>query len=199
MGIRLKKLPAFRRESCHCRMNHLSYTIKKDTETVLRFMLKYDETKDPLKIEVSFRRGSIPEEDYSVVNGIAVYRIDNLANMKALAYMGRDRLRDLFDVTYIINNYYEELNPLTRSLLTEAFQYKGLEHFDYIVSQQSDPLIDAKKLQDAFLEAYNKLGLFSEKATLEKEKEPCPPFAEKDEDSYHSSSIHFQKTKSRFD
>lgn len=137
--------------------------IKKDTDTVFRVMLKYNEKKDPLKVEVSFRKTYIPEDSYKKINGITVYNIDHLANMKAMAYLDRNRLRDLFDVTFIVNKYYEQLSSLARSGLISAFQHKGLEHFDYITSQQSDPLIDPKVLENSFLNAYDKLGLFVDK------------------------------------
>ena len=144
----------------YCKIYGKTYNIKKDTDTVFRVMLKYNEKKDPLKIEVSFRAGFIPEDAYQKTIGVAVYNINNLANMKAMAYMGRNRLRDLFDITFIVNNYYDQLDSSVRSGIISAFQYKGLDQFDYITSQQSDPLIDPKVLQDSFLNAYDKLGLF---------------------------------------
>lgn len=150
--------------------------IKKETDTVFRVMLKYNEKKDPLKVEVSFRKTFIPEDSYKKISGMMVYNIDHLANMKAMAYLDRNRLRDLFDVTFIVNKYYEQLSSLARSGLISAFQHKGLEHFDYITSQQSDPLIDPKVLEDSFLKAYDKLGLFMDKYEPEQDLdlEPAP-------------------------
>jgi hypothetical protein len=144
----------------YCKIYGKTYNVKKDTDTTFRVMLKYNKKKDHLKIEVSFRADFIPKDAYQKTIGIAVYNINNLASMKAMAYMGRNRLRDLFDTTFIVNNYYDQLDSSVRSGIISAFQYKGLDQFDYITSQQSDPLIDPKVLQDSFLNAYDKLGLF---------------------------------------
>ena len=81
--------------------------------------------------------------------------------MKANAYSSRDRIRDLYDITYIINNKFEELNPYVKSLIRSALEYKGLEQFDYITRQERDDLIDNDELESEFLEAFDRLGLIA--------------------------------------
>jgi len=142
----------------------------KDTDTVQRHMLNYGNTQKPLKIEVSFRRREIRAEDVISVNDITTYDINVLCIMKSNAYSARDKLRDLFDLAFICNNYYDELNHVAKEVMRLAVENKGIEQFDYIIREQTDELIDIVKLEDSFLKMYDKLGLLytrDEKAVTE--------------------------------
>lgn len=153
---------------CHEFAQQFGYECRdaKDTDTVKRCMIHYGGIK-PLKIEMSARRKSIPAEEVTKINGISVYTINTLALLKASAYQQRDKIRDLFDVTFIINNYYESLSTNTQFVLQNALEYKGLEHFDYITNNQQDELIDVNVLAEQFLAAYEAVGLL----ITEEEKE----------------------------
>lgn len=142
-----------------CKERGYDFRIAKDTDTVKRFMVHYGNEGKPLKIETSFRKKYIAPEETTNIGGINVYRINPLCTMKINAYMGRDKLRDLYDISFISNNYFDELEPATKSLLQNALMYKGIEHFDYIVSQQSDELIDENKLAESFLEMFDRFDL----------------------------------------
>lgn len=85
-----------------------------------------------------------------------------MAILKAAAYQQRDKIRDLFDVTFIINEYYSKLSPSSKLVLQNALEYKGLEHFDYIVNNQQDELIDIDKLAENFLYVCETVGIFLE-------------------------------------
>lgn len=134
----------------------------KNTDTVKRCMIHYGGVK-PLKIEMSARRKTIAPDEVVSINGIRTYTIDVMAMMKANAYQQRDKIRDLYDVSFIINHYYEELSASAKFALQNALQYKGIEHFDYIVSNQADELIDSNALAENFLNALDKVGLILEK------------------------------------
>lgn len=140
--------------------------VAKDTDTVKRCMIHYGGEK-PLKVEVSLRRKNIPETEITNINGIEVYTINTMSLLKSNAYMGRDKIRDLYDVTFIINNYFDKLESSSQFVLRNALEYKGLEQFDYIVSNQSDELIDNDKLAEDFLKAYEKVGLIMEDSEKE--------------------------------
>lgn len=139
----------------------------KNTDTVKRCMIHYGGIK-PLKIEMSARRVHIPEEEVTTINGIRAYVIDTMAMLKTSAYQQRDKIRDLYDVTFIINNYYDQLSSSTKALMQNALQYKGLEHFDYIISNQKDELINIDILAENFLKAYEKVGLLLDKENISK-------------------------------
>jgi predicted nucleotidyltransferase component of viral defense system len=94
-----------------------------------------------------------------VINDILVYSLETLCVLKAYAYSNRDKIRDLYDLAFICNNHFDRLSRQTVALLRTTLDYKGLEHFDYIVKNQPDELIDADKLAEDFLKMYDRLGL----------------------------------------
>ena len=139
-----------------------NFRVAKKTSTVSRFMLHYggyNELGDkPLKIEISHRCERNPE-NVTKINGILVYDINEIASMKAFAYGTRDKLRDLFDLTYIFNHKKNLLNKYTISNIFKAISRKGLEQFDYITKTQHDALIDNDKLAIEFLTMYENLDI----------------------------------------
>ena len=94
--------------------------------------------------------GSVLEDD------IRSYPIDTLAQMKMTAFMSRNRIRDLYDVLYITNNYWEELSQPIQRLYRTGFLEKGIEQFDLICATQDDDLIDKDSLAESFLKALDK-------------------------------------------
>jgi predicted nucleotidyltransferase component of viral defense system len=142
-----------------CRANGYTYRAAKDTDMVQRCMINYGSDGKPLKIEASYRRREIDETETTIINDVLVYNIDTLCVLKAYAYSNRDKIRDLYDLVFICNNYFDRLSRQTAALLRTTLDYKGLEHFDYIVKNQPDELIDADKLAGDFLKMYDRFGL----------------------------------------
>ncbi len=138
--------------------HNLNYRISKDIDTTKRFFLHYDNIK-PLKIEVSYRRKYIDISHYHKMNDIIVYNINELASMKAIAYSGRDKIRDLYDLSFICNRYWKQLSNEVQSIIRTTVEYKGIEQFDYLINIQEDELINNDKLVVDFLNMYNKLDL----------------------------------------
>lgn len=143
----------------YCIQNGYTYRVAKDTDTVERCFVHYGNIGKPLKIEVSYRRKEIPSDETEMIKGIMVYKIEPLCVMKTNAYTGRDMIRDLYDITFICNHYYDRLSSQTIALLRGAVEYKGIEQFDYVIRTQSDELIDNDKLAEDFLMMYDRLGL----------------------------------------
>ena len=147
-----------------CADNHYTYRTKKDTETVQRYMVDYDHELDSsLKIEASYRKKEIPADDVTNINGITVYKINPLCVQKCAAYAGRDKIRDLYDLAFIVNTFYGQLETNTRSMVQTTLEHKGFEQFDYIMQTQSDPLINNDKLETEFLTMWDKMGLLTPK------------------------------------
>lgn len=142
-----------------CGIKGYSYGISKDTPTVRRCMIDYGFSEKNLKIEVSYRQKTIDPEDVVIIHGLQVYTIDRLAQLKASAYQNRDRIRDLFDLSFICKNYYDELSRSTKNVVRDAVANKGLEQFDFLLETQNDPLIDKDELASNFLEMHDRLGL----------------------------------------
>ena len=81
-----------------------------------------------------------------------------------VSYNVRDKIRDLYDLTFICNNHFEKLSHGTKNSIRDVLSYKGLEQFDYLVATQSDPLIDKDKLAEGFLKMHDRLGLLTDRA-----------------------------------
>lgn len=145
--------------SMFCDEHGYEFGVGKDTPTVSRVFIDYGDSSKPLKVEVSYRRKEIPAGECVRIGGIKVYTISAIAFQKASAYQSRDKIRDLYDVTFIVSRYLDALDEGARSALRAALEYKDIEQFDYVVRTQPDPLIDTDKLAEAFLDAFDKLGL----------------------------------------
>lgn len=142
-----------------CSKNGYSYFRKKYTDTVQRLTIHYGGEK-PLKIETSFRDHSLSLSDTISKNNIRTYPIDTLAQMKMTAFMSRDRIRDLYDVSFITNNYWEELSQPIQRLYRTGFAEKGIEQFDLMCATQDDDLINKDSLAESFLKALDKAKIF---------------------------------------
>jgi predicted nucleotidyltransferase component of viral defense system len=145
-----------------CKYNHYSFRETKNTHYGQRFFINYGNNSHPLKVETSTRKKNIPNNLITVINNYTIYDLDNIAFGKLNAYQQRDKLRDLYDVVYIVNNYFDKLSLNIQYYFIDAFQYKGLEQFDYLTKNKdvkADILIDENKLMDNLLKAYDKLGL----------------------------------------
>ena len=137
-----------------------SFRIAKNTPTVERFMLTYDSSiQKPLKIEISYRSCSIPANTHHRVNGIEVYTIERICQLKTGAYQGRDKIRDLYDICFICDRYFEELSESAKEQLKDALTYKSFDYFDYATSTQDDTLIDKGALAGLYLNMFEKLDL----------------------------------------
>jgi len=152
-----QKLKEFVRRFCDS--EGYSFRVGQETDTTHRFFIHYDENNKPLKIEVSYRNKKISPNTYNKVNGIQVYTIDRLCQLKSGAYQNRDKIRDLYDLSFIINHYYDKLSDNTINIVKDALSYKGFENFDYITSTQKDDLINVNVLADSYLKMYDKLEL----------------------------------------
>ena len=148
-----------------CNIHSYTYNTKKDTPTVKRFMLEYDVNKK-IKIEISYRNKHLDTKHYNSFNGIKIYTIDKLFGMKLNAYNDRDKIRDLFDITFIYKHYKQQLPEFAIEQLQDALSFKGLEQFDYLIATQDDELIDKEELAEDFLIMYDDLGLIIENNEL---------------------------------
>lgn len=157
----------------YCSINQFEYVIKKDTDTTKRVMLHYDfqgEDKT-LKIEVSLRNRNLDDSLIQTKNGIKVYKINPLFNLKLNALSGRNKIRDLFDVCFIYNNYSNELSNESIFNLDNTLSNKGLESLFYMIDEQEDPLINKEKLENDLLTVFDNLGTLDRKTLNEIKKD----------------------------
>ena len=144
----------------YSRKHDFSFRIAKDTPTIERFMLTYEPAIcKPLKIEISYRSRNIPAHTHHRVDGIEVYTIDRICQLKTGAYQGRDKIRDLYDICFICDQYFDSLSDSAKEQLKDALTYKGFDYFDYVTSTQEDPLIDKNVLAESYVKMLETLDL----------------------------------------
>jgi predicted nucleotidyltransferase component of viral defense system len=85
-------------------------SLKKDTDTVKRYMVHYKGWENkPLKIEISLRNGdAIDSNSYREINGIRVYKVENLILQKIDAFNKRYKARDIYDLAFMAHYYGEK-------------------------------------------------------------------------------------------
>lgn len=79
--------------------------------------------------------------------------------MKLNAFNHRDKIRDLYDIIFIYQNYKKILPAILIEQLRDAFAHKGIEQFDFLIKYQQDELINTDELANNFLNTFNELGL----------------------------------------
>jgi predicted nucleotidyltransferase component of viral defense system len=81
--------------------------IKKDTDTTKRYSIHYKGYEyNPLKIEISYRQAEeINENDINIIDGIRIYKLEKLAELKAKAFLDRTNARDIYDISFILERY----------------------------------------------------------------------------------------------
>lgn len=138
----------------------IDYQVVKDTSTVKRFMLHNG--GDLIKVEVSCRYKHINPATVNKINGISVYNLDTLAMMKNNAYQSRAKIRDLYDLSFILAHHWDDVSQQTKAAVADALSYNGLERFYYHVQTQQDALVPKDRLEEMtnnFLSVYDRLGL----------------------------------------
>lgn len=158
-----------------CNIRGYTFSLKKNTQTVERVILTYDSLsfeRHSLKIEVSYRNSKmISPVDFSNIDGVNVYTVDKIAYMKSIAYSQRDRLRDLFDLCFLVLNYYPSFSPETKNLIFNSLSYKGIEQLDYLLCSDTQPnkdnLIDSDLLYDMFLTTLDKMNIIYDNETMD--------------------------------
>lgn len=132
--------------------------VGENTELVKRVFIDYGGIKK-LKVEVSYRRSRIWQNEYVNIDGINVYSVQRLLAMKLHAFSSRSKIRDLYDICHIGLNYSQYIQGELYYILESTLAQEGLEKCDYLLNTQNDPLIDKNQLSDGVLELFGKLGL----------------------------------------
>lgn len=141
----------------------INYT--KDTQTVQRYMIHYGNEfychgDKSLKVEVSYRQKDFNDLKYTEQrDGIVIYRISRLAEMKGMALANRDKIRDIYDICFLIINYKEKIGCTAKNIIQGAFYSKSMADMEWIIDSQKDELINKEKLKDDLLKVYESLDL----------------------------------------
>ncbi|OCR87727.1 hypothetical protein CFT12S00416_07825 [Campylobacter fetus subsp. testudinum] len=132
-----------------CRdFNNWDISVKKNTDTVLRIMIDYGAVsylgKYPLKIEISSRNKILLRSnklEYNKFNNVNVYSIKDLIEMKATAFSGRDKIRDFYDLGYLLRKYPNEFKENTLFGIREKIIYAGEDELNLLLK---DEILDHK-------------------------------------------------------
>lgn len=143
----------------HKNFKEWKITIQKDTEFVFKAIIDYGVTSHfgnyPLKIEVSGRERNrlrlLKDKNafYQNINGVNVYNIDKLIAMKINAFNGRDKVRDLFDINFLFENYSEFFTIAHLENIITKFHYYGEEELDLLLGDEihTHRLISSKEIE----------------------------------------------------
>ena len=110
-------------------------TTKKNTATTRRHMLHHGgDTAAPLKIEVSYRQSEdIDEADVTTVDGIRVYKLEKLAELKVAAMVNRTAARDIFDVAFLLDRYPAAISDASLREVEGLIDRLGLDDLEAIM------------------------------------------------------------------
>ena len=153
--------------------NNIEMRIGKDTDYVKRVFLKWDNSEyipgenepKPLKIETSLRKKTLLQESIVDNNGIKIYDIDTISEMKLQAYNDRNKIRDLYDLCFIVNERYDLLSKRTIASLQNGISFHGLEKCDFLINTQEDELIkniDKDSFMNKCIDMFEKLEIIDE-------------------------------------
>jgi predicted nucleotidyltransferase component of viral defense system len=124
--------------------------IKKNTETTKRYMVHYGAARGregsqsyPLKVECSMRSREIADADVTIKNGIRVYVIGKLAELKAGAFVSRERARDIYDMVFLTERYPEKLKQETWDAIKNHVSTRGIDALcdSFDDERKTDPLL----------------------------------------------------------
>lgn len=118
--------------------------IAKDTPTVFRVMLDYGAQTMiggtyPLKIEVSSRNKKLLENNIYkpvLVKGITVYSIETIAAMKVATFGQRDKIRDFYDIGFLLKDYPGIFDRNQLIAILENISFKGLDILSILLKDE---------------------------------------------------------------
>lgn len=129
------------------------YYIKTNyTDTVKSAKLHFRQSK-PLEIRVTYTFVCRPEKA-TQINNILVYNIEKLMEQIIRDYYLRNKLRDLYDVAFIFNNYRSYMDIELFDDLQAAVHEKGLEQLEYLLKYDNNIGVDNEYIEKEFLKMW---------------------------------------------
>lgn len=113
---------------------------KKDTEFSTRFTIDYGATNEfgayPLKIDISARDKAKIKSGllkYSKINGVNVYNIETIAQMKRQAFLSRNKIRDFYDIGFLLDKYPQCFDMQNLMDIENKIQYMGADELNLLL------------------------------------------------------------------
>ena len=93
----------------------------------------------PLKIEVSNRNKIFLQQGsltYTNIDGVNVYNISELIDMKIAAFNGRDKVMDLYDLNFLLSKYPEYFDHRQLWQINERIAYCGTDELNILLADE---------------------------------------------------------------
>jgi len=136
--------------------------VKKDTDTVKRYMIHYKEAENnPIKLEISFRK--IDDSDHvkdkrARINDINTYDIKYLAADKIDTFLKRTAARDIFDASFLIQHYPDSINKEIIEKCKNKISSIGLDQMENII--KNDEIIKNFDCEDILVNLDNNINKY---------------------------------------
>lgn len=110
---------------------------KKVTQSSVRITIDYGAKTDlgiyPLKVDISGRDKIRLHNNllkYSKIDGVNVYDIETLVDLKSLAFCQRDKIRDFYDVGFLLEKYPQCFDDKTLANIATKIEYSGADELN---------------------------------------------------------------------
>ena len=144
--------------------------LKKDTSTTKRYVVNYtsEQGRRRLKIETSLRTKEIDEEDTTIINGIRVYKLQKLIGQKLDAGKNRSKVRDLYDLNYLSENYSHSFSEQQKEQLAEFAKNPDSLVSRYSQNHSEDNILKDRPLDDLALNIHINSEAMNKKINIDK-------------------------------
>ncbi|MDR2844775.1 MAG: nucleotidyl transferase AbiEii/AbiGii toxin family protein [Puniceicoccales bacterium] len=122
--------------------------LRKDTDTVRRYMVDFTQggVLKTLKIEMSLRTEKIAMEDVRTIDGMRIYAIERLIAQKIHASEERAKVRDLFDLNFLLHKHGDGFTRAQLVRLQETTGEPGTLLAKYAADHADDHILQARSL-----------------------------------------------------
>lgn len=130
---------------------------KKFSETSSRFTIDYGAMtplgKYPLKIDISGRNKMLLRNNqlpYSKINGVCVYNIETIIQMKRQAFLSRNKIRDFYDIGFLLEKYPQHFNKQNLIDIAEKIHYSDADRLNTLLMDEVEThklMIDKKNIE----------------------------------------------------
>lgn len=146
-------------------------SLKKDTDTVFRIMVDYGAEKEngnyPLKIEISSRNKDLLRSnnlEYNNIEGVNVYSLEEIIDMKISAFNNRDKIRDFYDIAFFLREKEELFNINRIKRIKLKLDYQNMEDLECLLKDEFE-VYELKKIDvtKIIINTYDKIQELIEK------------------------------------
>ena len=140
----------------HKNFKHWKIYEKKTTDSTTRLTIDYGGKNEigayPLKIDISGRdkirlRAGLLK--FSKIDGVNVYNIETLVDMKSAAFCARNKIRDFYDIGFLLEKYPQHFDAKTLANIASKIEYNGAAELNaqLTIAVEEDHLIERADIE----------------------------------------------------